>query len=383
MKNEANIQAGLYSVMIQDGGWIPDETFLARIKKTYRLAISKYEQPAGTIWGDIDGRRAAIHRALTSDDDSLLRKALSDPEGNLLYVGIEQIGGDFFNAFRNQPDFSIKSGQSIYAHLLGAAHSLGAVALPYPEDAARIEPTYSTDELLDRIGALVGDAFSYPNNMLGEIGLPSRRGIISWKVPMALYQAYRLADLANLVGGSKVLEIGPGVGRTALHARQLNCFSSYATIDLPLGIVAQACFLEATIGRDAYWMIGDDHAPRPNQIRLLLAGDLNDEKFDIILNVDSLTEMPRDQAKAYFDYALRNAKVFFSINHEINPFRVCDLEEARRCTVMRHVSAIRPGYAEEYFFPLQIPDPTKKILNRWADFARYESRRIFKRLTGS
>lgn len=325
------------------------------------------------MWAEIDDRRASTHNALLSDNNELLRKVLSDPEDNHLYMVLDQIGGDFYNAFKHEPDFPYQNATSIYSHLLGAAQSMGAVPLPYPEDATRVQKIYSTDELLDHIGALVGDAFAYPNRIFGEIGLPSRRGIISWKVPMALYQALRLADLTQLVGGNKVLEIGPGVGRTALHARQLGRFSSYATIDLPLGIVSQACFFEATIGRDAYWMIGDDKVPRPDQIRLLLAGTLDCEKFDIILNVDSLTEMPSEQATAYFNYAMHHAKVFFSINHEINSFRVRDLEQAKHCVVIRHVSAIRPGYSEEYFYPY------RRFRHRVADLFREGIRHLRKK----
>jgi hypothetical protein len=336
---------------VESEWWSPDDRFLHRIKNAYKFATDCYQQPPQTVWAEIDGRRNDIHTALLSNDDASARELLSRPDLTNLYVGTDIICKDFTAAFAHHPDFALQRARWTHEHLVHAAESMGAIPLPYPEATERPPTIYSTDEVLDRIDKMLGTALQYPNPFPLEFGLKSSRGVISWKVPMAIYQAHRLKALGRLVGGAKILEIGAGVGRTALHARQLG-FTDYATIDLPLGIIAQACFLGAVLGPDAIWMAGDDTDPRPGQIRLLPSNYLDDrpEDFDIILNVDSLTEMSRAQADAYFAYFLKHGKMFYSINHEINPFRVSEMHEGFLGTVLRHPCAIRAGYAEEYFF---------------------------------
>jgi hypothetical protein len=330
--------------------WSPDDAVLNRIKRSYRLAIDRYRQPPRTMWGEIDERRAEIHETLTSEDNERCRSLLSHPEHSTLYMGTDIIGADFSGAFAHEPGFTSRYAQWTYDHLLSAAESIGAIPLPHPEAKDRPVAVYGTDEILDKIDRFVSGAFRYPNPFPGEWGLLSARGVISWKVPMAIYQAHRLSVLAHMVGGARVLEIGPGVGRTALHARQLG-LTDYTTIDLPLGVVAQACFLTAVLGPEAIWMTGDEKPPQPGQIRLLPPGHLDEtpEDFDIILNTDSLTEMPREQAEAYFRYAAEHAKVLYSINHEVNQFRVSEMQ-LPGVTTLRHPCAIRAGYVEEYFF---------------------------------
>ena len=48
-------------------------------------------------------------------------------------------------------------------------------------------------------------------------------------------------------------------------------------------------------------------------------------QFDLVINSDSLTELGRDVATRYFRRAAERSPVLFSVNHEVNPFRVIDL----------------------------------------------------------
>ncbi len=75
------------------------------------------------------------------------------------------------------------------------------------------------------------------------------------------------------------------------------------------------------------------------------------ENFDLIANVDSLTEMSSEQAIEYFRFAHQRAEIFLSINHEINSFRVYDLPKMAclSATSMRYGCSMRPGYMEECF----------------------------------
>ena len=49
--------------------------------------------------------------------------------------------------------------------------------------------------------------------------------------------------------------------------------------------------------------------------------------FDLIVNVDSLTEMQREVAQNYWEYAKKATRTILSINHEANPIVIRSLYE--------------------------------------------------------
>jgi len=94
-------------------------------------------------------------------------------------------------------------------------------------------------------------------------------------------------------------------------------------------------------------------------------------RYDLILNVDSLTEMARETAQAYCDAICRRSSAFLSINHEGLPFTVADLMP--RGFDQRSPYWMRPGYVEE--LSRQSPSgntnriarpPEKLAWRRWA-----------------
>ena len=116
-------------------------------------------------------------------------------------------------------------------------------------------------------------------------------------------------------GGYSILEIGAGMGRTALYAREWG-LGQYTIVDLPMSNVAQAVFLGAVVGEDAICLTGEN---RPG-IRIFTPKWLfaTDDRFDIVLNTDSLSEMPHETATRYAQIAMDRAGKLLSINHEAN-----------------------------------------------------------------
>jgi hypothetical protein len=100
-------------------------------------------------------------------------------------------------------------------------------------------------------------------------------------------------------------------------------------------------------------MIGDDPATQEGRVRLLAPHALYDspEDFDVVLNVDSLTEMDPQQSVTYLRYAFNHALALISINHEFNAHTFQNLDDTAGISQrpLRNVSAIRPGYIEEAF----------------------------------
>jgi hypothetical protein len=75
--------------------------------------------------------------------------------------------------------------------------------------------------------------FFWPNPFPSELGLQSRRGVIGFRAIQALYQAWRIAQIAGGKPDFKVMEIGAGLGRTAYFATLFG-LKRYTIIDVPL-----------------------------------------------------------------------------------------------------------------------------------------------------
>ncbi len=187
----------------------------------------------------------------------------------------------------------------------------------------------------------------------------------------ARYQAQRLLDLLRTCEDRSVVEVGPGMGRVAYFAIEAG-ITDYTTIDLPLGTVAQACFLGATVGPESISLPGEGKiAP----IKIL--ADKPDRRFCVALNSDSMTEMTPIAAFDYLDWIGRHAKKLISINHERNLFTVA---EASRFCGIGLPSAERecpswPGYREE-LFELDFAAPRAPIARRrfFSELVRFRSR---------
>jgi len=166
--------------------------------------------------------------------------------------------------------------------------------------------------------------------------------------PRVRYAAYQIERLQEVNPDAQtVVEIGPGMGRAAYYGHLAGL--DYTTIDLPLGIVAQACFLGAALGPDALWFAGEDDLPPNGRIKLLHTAP--DRRFDVALNVDSLTEMSSAVAFAYFRWAAAHLGCLLSINHDKNRFTVAELAffAAPHQLAMRRPCPVWEGYLEEVF----------------------------------
>lgn len=171
----------------------------------------------------------------------------------------------------------------------------------------------------------------------------------SVRAARAQYQAERLLAALALINGKSVVEIGPGMGHCAFCAFRAGV-TDYATIDLPLGMVAQARFLGEALGPDRIWMAGEPNGIA-NRISLYSIPDVPRRKFDLVLNVDSMTEMSLLAALNYITWINRHSRLFLSMNHEVNPFTVasiahCGLTGKR---LDRRPVPDRDGYFEEIF----------------------------------
>jgi hypothetical protein len=326
---------------------------LARIRRAYAIGMENFQQSPESMWWSIDeARRGTIHSAMRDCDDRELSDLLCNPTRHDLLWGIDvmvvgihdSVAGINGSVSAHPPDITDADA----AALRGMLDTLGAEPLANPENG-QVPPPLDADRMVECLDRALGVSVGFPNPLPGEYGLCTSRGLLSFRVPQAICHAYRTAVLLKAFGGTGILEIGPGLGRVAYFARLLGV-TDYTTVDLPLGIVAQAVWLSATLGEDAIWLPGDE-APQTNRIRLLLPHMLRDEEYTVALNSDSLTEMSDDQAIGYFSYLSRNVRVFLSTNHEANRRKVKELPSLCGIDVVpfRSLSAVRAGYVDDLF----------------------------------
>lgn len=334
------------------------DAFLARVKRSYRLATQAPGQ-TGALWNNIQWYQASVHSALMSDDHALLRAVFLHPERTDLYYGVDNLCHTVLSSLKARPDFAqvqTDNAELSNAHIIKLAEAVGAKRwLPLDGEMAplyrnRHEPDRDADQLLDAIEDAAGFKLAFPAPFEDEMGLPTGRGLIPYRSLQAIYQVHRLRQEVSQPDAA-ILEIGPGMGRTAYYAR-LSGLKNYTTLDLPMGTVAQACFLGATLGPSAVWMAGDDPQDAASRIRILPATlPWPEQRFDVVLNVDSLTEMGVDPGMAYGEWIATHADTFLSINHEANLPTVAAI-------AARHFAAarsrrfpcwMRNGYVEELY----------------------------------
>ncbi len=204
------------------------------------------------------------------------------------------------------------------------------------------------ESLLCAIDQQIGYGVTFPTPFPNEYGIVTSRGIVSHRAIHAIYYASRLSMLHPRGRGYSILEIGAGMGRSALYAHQWG-LGQYTIVDLPMANVAQAAFLGAVLGEDAICLTGENRSG----IRILTPNWLfaTGDRFDIMLNTDSLTEMPLETATRYAQIAMDRAGKLLSINHEANDLLVHELAPLRGRSLYRGSYWLRSGYVEELFVP--------------------------------
>jgi len=186
-----------------------------------------------------------------------------------------------------------------------------------------------------------------------------------------LYTARRLRDAVREYLGEgtlnelDIVEIGAGFGGVARCV--MNQFATgvtrYTIVDLPQINVIQAYFLASTLGSERVVLAGESEPRNAGPVvriwptRYALER-LREQQFDVLLNEDSLPEIPRPAGERYLQVFAQGLKGFFlSINQESeSPVggerqpRVTDLAKASPL-MRRHrqLCWIRPGYVEEIY----------------------------------
>ena len=319
-----------------------DRDLAQRIIRMYAAAVAEFPGHGDSMWREINGLAAPIHELLADGDPAAVARALDNPQTTNLFQGFDNpVAAPYGFTAPDRNLLSIEIGPGaparIYLALKRLAEAVGAVNLANPETATGT--ALAPDEYIARIEERIGAALEFPNFYPGEEGLDTARGIVSYRPLQAIYQAWRLRQL----GARSVLEIGAGLGRTAFYAHRFG-IERYTIVDIPLSSVAQAHFLGRALGPEAIALPGE--GDRPIRLRGPRFIESTSDRFDVVLNVDSLSEMDPAVAAGYIDFARRSAASVLSINREWDGApRAADL--LGPATTTRYPYWMRDGYVEE------------------------------------
>jgi hypothetical protein len=333
-----------------------DDSFLDRVRTSYKLALDTVGAGMGKTWATINRKQTSVHAALMAGDNGDLRKIFAEPISSDLFYGVDNLSRSVLSDF--------DAPAVVEALREGACRDLFSLAQALKiNDGTTDFASFEAETALQRVDHILNQRVEFPNVFRGELGFLTARGTASHRAIHALDQTARLISLLDRSDQKSVIEIGPGMGRTAYYAYRSGV-TDYTTIDLPMGIVAQACFLGATLGPEKIWMAGDDEKLAEGRVKLLGAGSLPRREFGIVLNCDSMTEMPISAALGYVHWIARHCRYFLSINHAMNKFTVEGISAASLECVSRRPYAMRHGYVEEIFIVAKSPRSISRILRQ-------------------
>jgi len=245
------------------------------------------------------------------------------------------------------------------------AEALGVCGISNPENdahhGAKIPPPcnlegLTADDILDRIQAVFPAFIHFPPYTGGCVqGLHTARfGTLTNRYVQYLWVLKRILELCPK-STCPIIEIGAGFGVLGYFLHGLG-YRDYTVIDLSLINACQTYFLTQNLPGRKLILSGEVSDPfdlrYQDAIKLLHATDFRDvpaNRFAIMINMDGLTEYGLQQATRYVQSDC--APLLLSINHEVNPYRVCDIPQPLRRRAYRYPFWLRPGYVEELYVP--------------------------------
>lgn len=357
--------AGLSESATSEGTQVDDASLIRRVMTAYRKANADFVRSESFWDNSILKLNRDVHDALMGKDETLAASKLQNPGSNSHFWGFDSIAiaptgktephQDLLENLNTSGNWREQFNLWNQDKLITLADAIGARKLNNLESPRKHLPQ-NADEILDRIEAALGQEILFPNPYAGEFGLKTLRGTASFRAIQSLYQAWRIAQIATNKSTFKVLEIGAGLGRTAFFANMLG-LQDYTLIDVPLTGAAQGYFLGRTLGEEKVNLYGENTSGTVNIVPASSLGDLGPD-FDLVVNVDSLTEMAEESMISYWDFILKATPQFLSINHDENERSVSDLYQGiADLSVQRHPYWMRRGYVEEL---VTIPQTTTK-----------------------
>jgi hypothetical protein len=322
-----------------------------RLLTAYRASEPESYYAEESMWQQFFGSRLGkLHEIFMRGSIPEARRELANPGTNQLFYGFDNIFFDFTQQMRWESHQQREFAQICLSELLTLAEAFGVLRCENPEAGEWRNSRLTSDAVIDRLDTAFGVGIEFPNPYPLEYGVATRRGVASYRSVHALYQALRARQLLQKLEVPCVLEVGAGLGRGAFYALRFSPMR-YDIVDLPFTMLSQGYFLMSTLGAEKVRLAGEPYLTTPGCVNLLLPDEFlnGEQRYDLVINVDSFPEINRRNAQQYWNKIENCSNSFFSINHEFNELTVKELykDSPRIQSVTRHPSWMRRGYVEE------------------------------------
>jgi hypothetical protein len=320
----------------------------------YARALHPQHRHDGSLWDPTPAHEPPIEvlrRDLPHETDHLVADLFASPlthgfaQGHIVAAGL-----------RSNQGSRLHVGTIALDRLYRLAEAVGVSRVRSLEHGQFTIEVGDLESLLRQIEEAVGVALPSPRQAGGLFGLRIRGSIYCERHFDAIYGAWRARQLVTDLGATypTLLEIGGGAGFLAFYAQKFG-FRKIAIIDLPYTALVQYIVLAGEFGAQ---QVQFGAAPEIG-FGLIAASSEAAKDFsgwDVVVNVDSLPEMPPIAARNYLE-SVGSGQVLLSINQESAVMNGTDRQNvvadlaivsglARR---QRFASWLRSGYVEEVF----------------------------------
>lgn len=322
-----------------------------KLNEIYKLLNEQNYINKDSMWHSIFNEYHIKFLNFTKDNKNNLKYALDNPHIFNIFYGFD----NNVKVFHDNPGFNFKFKYtvSMIDKLISLCESLGVLRLDNPEYHKKRYRDLDIEKLIHKIEKKIKFKLKFKNPFPGEKGIKTSRGIISEREIQAIYQAHKIKEMMNFYKYKikNVLEFGGGLGRTAYYCYKFG-IKNYTLVDLLVPRICQINYLSRLI--DEKKIISKPKLSDFNKknIKIISPEFLfsNHIKFDLVFNCDSFTEIDFKNQKKYQKYLQKNSKIFYSINHEYNRYKVGDFFKTKNLTeYSRNLYWLKRGYVEEKF----------------------------------
>ena len=322
-----------------------------KINEIYELLKEQNYINRDSMWHSILNEYHLKFLNLVKNDKKKLKYALDNPHNFNIFYGFD----DNCKVLHDIPSFNFKFrySKSIIDKLLSFCEFLGILRLDNPEYYKKKYHNLDLEKLINKIEKKIGIKLKFNNPFPGEKGIKTSKGILSVREIQAIYQAYKIKELikSNKTKIKNILEFGGGLGRTAYYCYKFGV-TNYTLVDLLVPRICQINYLSRIINEKNVISNPKITDFYKKKIKLISPEFLfsNQIKFDFVFNSDSFSEIDYANQKKYAKFLKKNSKIFFSINHEYNEYKVNDFFETNNNTkYSKNLYWLRKGYVEEIF----------------------------------
>lgn len=329
-----------------------DANLIRRIVLSYQKSAAQQKQLGSSMWKlFFNERHAKTHRLILENDIQAVTYILRNPGKTELFYGFDPLTKSILEKHQRQNHSNSDHGRA-RERFKDLVSVLQAMDPEFKKESRRETTPYAVEDIIARIEKHLGTTLSFPNHYPDEFGLKTSRGVASYRAIQAIYQAWKIKQIVADIENPRVLEIGPGLGRTAHFSRLLG-IKDYTIVDIPFSLLSSSYFLGRTLGEDNLHFSFEtvtDEDDLTQKIKILTPRDFmsGQREYDLIVNFDSMTEMDPATAAQYISKIAKNSKRFLSVNHSLNPFTVRQLLEPyqQKAKITHKRYPIRKGYNE-------------------------------------